>query len=70
MLSDLLPDTVRGFVVLSFVTSTALLVLFGTTRFLPFVFLALIAFLVGFLLTSFAIWERFQDWLGWTQQEE
>lgn len=64
------PRTLRGFVGLAFVVSTGLLALFAATRFALFAFLALIAFLVGVLLTAYAVYERFVAWLGWTQQEQ
>lgn len=64
------PSTLRGYVVAAVVSTTVLLVLFRVTRFIPFGFLALVTFLVSVLLTLYAVWERFQAWLGWTQQEQ
>jgi len=69
-LKRVLPNTTRGFIPIAFATSTVLLVLFGTTRFIPFGFLAVVAFVTGLYLTVHVVWERFQRWLGWTQHEQ
>lgn len=68
-LSTYRPRTLRGYVVAAIVATTVLLVAFRATLFLPFAFLALVAFLVAVLLTGVRVWEAFQAWLGWTQEE-
>jgi hypothetical protein len=69
-LRDVLPDTVRGFISLSFASATALLVLFGVTRFIPFGLLAVVAFFAGLYLVVHTVWNTFERWLGWTQREQ
>lgn len=69
VIREILPDTARGFTVLCFTSSLALLVLFGATRFIPFGLLAVVAFFAGVYLIVHLVWSKFQKWLGWTQHE-